>query len=137
VAVAAKLNTGDRQEGDVLDYRANGRVVELHRGDVVLARGLWWRGKVRSELSTRNRRRRRTVAIGDEAPVSERGRELAGQLREDAVELKTGLVQVEQLRRDGTTVSSSSPAFGWKWWRCSEASEWKKEGKNATISSAG
>jgi hypothetical protein len=137
VAVAAKLNTGDRQEGDVLDYRANGRVVELHRGDVVLARGLWWRGKVRSELSTRNRRRRRTVAIGDEAPVSERGRELAGQLRKDAVELKTGLVQVEQLRRDGTTVSSSSPAFGWKWWRCSEASEWKKEGKNATISSAG
>jgi hypothetical protein len=38
---AARRNTGDHREGDVLDYRANGRVVELHRDDVVLARGLW------------------------------------------------------------------------------------------------
>jgi hypothetical protein len=44
----------------VLDYRAYGWVVELHRDDVVLARGLWWRGRARSELSTVNRRRRRS-----------------------------------------------------------------------------
>jgi hypothetical protein len=69
VAAAAKLNTGDRREGDVLGYRANERVVELHQDDVVLARGLWWRGSARSELSTRSRRRRRTVAVRDEVPV--------------------------------------------------------------------
>jgi hypothetical protein len=68
------MYTGDRREGDVLDYRANGRVLELHRGDVVLAKVLWWRGMARGELSTRSRRRRRTVAVGDEAPVSERER---------------------------------------------------------------
>jgi hypothetical protein len=70
VAAAAKLNTGNRREGDVLGYRANGRVVELHRGDVVLAKVLWWRGMVRGELSTRSRRRRRTVAVGDEVSVA-------------------------------------------------------------------
>jgi hypothetical protein len=36
-------------------------------------------------------------------------------------------VEVEQLWRGGATVSSSSPAFGWKWWRCSKASEWKRK----------
>jgi hypothetical protein len=52
---------------------------------------------------------------------------LVGQLREDAVELKAGLVQAEQLRRNGTTVSSSSPAFGWKWQLGSEAWEWERK----------
>jgi hypothetical protein len=85
VAAAAKLNTGDRREGDVLDYRANGRIVELHRGDVVLAKVLWWRGMARGELSTKSGRRRRTVAVGDEAPVSERGKGMAGKLRGDDV----------------------------------------------------
>jgi hypothetical protein len=85
VAAAAKFNTDDRWEGDVLDYRANGRVVELHRGDVVLATVLWWRGMARGELSTRIWRRRRTVAVGDEAPVSERGKGIAGKLRGDDV----------------------------------------------------
>jgi hypothetical protein len=42
----------------------------------VLARGLWWRGRARSELSTVNRRRRRTVAVGDEAPVEIGGQRL-------------------------------------------------------------
>jgi hypothetical protein len=72
VVAAAGMYTGDRREGDVLDYRANGRVLELHRGDVVLAKVLWWRGMARGELSTRSRRRRRTVAVGDEAPERER-----------------------------------------------------------------
>jgi hypothetical protein len=31
---------GELWEGDVLDYRANGWVLELHKDDVVLARGL-------------------------------------------------------------------------------------------------
>jgi hypothetical protein len=46
-------------------------VVELRGDDVVLARELWWRGKARSELSTRSRRRRRTVALGEDAPARE------------------------------------------------------------------
>jgi hypothetical protein len=46
------------------------------------------------------------------APVAERGKRLAGQLREDALELKARLVQAEQLRWSGATVSSCSPAFG-------------------------
>jgi hypothetical protein len=41
-------------------------VVELRGDDVVLARELWWCGKARSELSTRSRRRRRTVAVGED-----------------------------------------------------------------------
>jgi hypothetical protein len=85
VAAAAKFNTDDHREGDVLDYRANRRVVELHRGDVVLATIMWWRGMARGELSTRSRRRRRTVAVGDEAPVSERGKGMAGKLHGDDV----------------------------------------------------
>jgi hypothetical protein len=40
VAAAARRKAGKLREGDVLDYRANGWVVELHKGDVVLARGL-------------------------------------------------------------------------------------------------
>jgi hypothetical protein len=34
-------------------------VEELHGVDVVLAEGLWWRGRARSELPTVSRRRRR------------------------------------------------------------------------------
>jgi hypothetical protein len=60
------------------------------------------------------------------APASERGKRLAGQLREDAVELKARLGQAEQLRRDGATVSSSSPAFGRQWRRRSEVWEWRR-----------
>jgi hypothetical protein len=44
-------------------------VVELRGDDVVLARESWWRGKVLSELPTRSRRRRRTVAVGEDASV--------------------------------------------------------------------
>jgi hypothetical protein len=46
-------------------------------------------------------------------------------------------VQVEQLWRGGATVSSSSLAFGWKWWRCSEASEWKRKGRMRTLAPRG
>jgi hypothetical protein len=66
---AAKLNTGDRREGDVLDYRANGQVVELHRDDVVLARGLWWRKSARSELPTVRPRAATVALVGGGAPV--------------------------------------------------------------------
>jgi hypothetical protein len=69
------MNTGDRREGDVLDYRANGRVVELHRDDVVLARGLWWRGSARSELSTVRPKAATAALVGGEAPI-EIGRQL-------------------------------------------------------------
>jgi hypothetical protein len=88
VTAAARSNTGDRREEDVLDYRANGRFVELHKDDVVPARGSWWRGGAWSKLPTVGRRRRRMVAVGDEALVSERGKEMAGKLRKDAVELE-------------------------------------------------
>jgi hypothetical protein len=64
--------------------------VELHRDDVVPARGSWWRGGTRSKLPTVGRRRRRMVAVGNEAPVFEWRRELAGKLREDEVELRIG-----------------------------------------------
>jgi hypothetical protein len=43
--------------------------VELWGDDVVLATVSFWRGKARVELFTRSRRRRRTVVVGDEAPV--------------------------------------------------------------------
>jgi hypothetical protein len=49
--------------------------VELHGVDIVLADGLWWRGKARSELPTVSRRRRRTVVVDEGAPV-EIGRRL-------------------------------------------------------------
>jgi hypothetical protein len=39
----------------------------------VLAEESWWRGKARSELPTRSRRRRRTVVVGEGAPVEIRG----------------------------------------------------------------
>jgi hypothetical protein len=63
------------------------------------------------------------------APMSVWGRKLAGQLREDEVELKAGSVQAEQLWRGGATVSSSSPAFGRQWRRRSEAWEWGRKGR--------
>jgi hypothetical protein len=69
VAAAARMNTGDRRDEDVGHKRLHGVVVELRGDDVVLARELWWRGKARSELSTRSRRRRRTVAVGEDASV--------------------------------------------------------------------
>jgi hypothetical protein len=61
------------------------------------------------------------------APVPERRRRLVGQLRGDAVELKAGPVQAERPWRGGATVSSSSPAFGRRWRRRSEAWEWRKK----------
>jgi hypothetical protein len=100
--------------------------VKLLGDDVVLATVSFWRGKAWVELFTRSRRRRRTVVVGDEAPVSERGKEMAGKLRKDAVELEMRSVQAGQWWRGGTTVSSSSPAFGWKWQRRSEAWEWRR-----------
>jgi hypothetical protein len=63
------MNTGDRREEDVRHERLHEVVVELRGDDVVLARELWWRGKARSELSTRSRRRQRTVAVGEDASV--------------------------------------------------------------------
>jgi hypothetical protein len=96
VAAAARRNTGDRQEGDVLNYRANGRVVELHKDDVVLARVLWWRGKARSELSTRSRRRRRTVAVGDEASVAIGKQQGVEEHQRAMGKLAQGLIGVEE-----------------------------------------
>jgi hypothetical protein len=49
------MNTGELREGDVLDYRANGWVVELHKDDVVLARGLWRPAKARGSRGARAR----------------------------------------------------------------------------------
>jgi hypothetical protein len=75
VAAAVRMNTGDRRKGDVLDYRANGWVVGLHRDDVVLARGLWWRGSARSELSMMRPKAATAALVGGEAPI-EIGRQL-------------------------------------------------------------
>jgi hypothetical protein len=44
--------------------------VELHRDDVVLARGLWWRGRARSELPMVRPKAATVALVGDEAPVA-------------------------------------------------------------------
>jgi hypothetical protein len=77
----------------VLDYRANGRFMELHRDDVVLARGLWWRRSAQSELPTVGPKAATAALVGGEALV-EIGRQLRvvehrqamGNLREDGLE---------------------------------------------------
>jgi hypothetical protein len=61
---------GELWEGDVLDYRANGWVLELHKDDVVLARGLWWRGSARSELRTVGPKATAAALVGGEATVA-------------------------------------------------------------------
>jgi hypothetical protein len=60
---------GELREGDVLDYRANGWVVELQKDGVVLARGLWRRGSTRSELPTVGPKAAMAALVGGEAPV--------------------------------------------------------------------
>jgi hypothetical protein len=90
--------------------------------------GRFWMGSGRSLWACP--RRGRGGGRGEQrgsAPVSERGRGLAGQLHEDEVELKAGSVQAEQRWRGGATVSSSSPAFGRQWRRRSEAWEWRRK----------
>jgi hypothetical protein len=69
VAVAAEVDAGERREGDTVYYGINEGVVELDGVVVVLAEGLWWRGKARSELPTVSRRRRRTAIVGKGALV--------------------------------------------------------------------
>jgi hypothetical protein len=71
------------------------------------------------------------------APVSARGRGLAGQLCEDEVELKAGSVQAEQRWRGGATVSLSSSAFQAAMAAAFRGVGVEKEGKNASISSTG
>jgi hypothetical protein len=44
--------------------------MELHRDDVVLARGLWWRGRARSELPTVRPKAAAAALVGGEAPVA-------------------------------------------------------------------
>jgi hypothetical protein len=51
----------------VLDYRTNGWVMELHKDDVVLARGWWWRGSARSELPTMGSKVVTAALVGGEA----------------------------------------------------------------------
>jgi hypothetical protein len=43
--------------------------MELHKDDVVLARGLWWRGSVRSELPTMGSKVVTAALVGGEALV--------------------------------------------------------------------
>jgi hypothetical protein len=66
--------------------------VELPNDDVMPISGSWWRGGACSKLPTVGRRRRRMVAVGNEAPVFEWRREMAGKLREDDVKLRIGSV---------------------------------------------
>jgi hypothetical protein len=97
VAAAARVNTGDRRKGDVLDYRANGWVVGLHRDDVVLARGLWWRGSARSELSTVRPKAATAALVGGEAPI-EIGRQLRVVEHEQAMgKLGRGWIGAEEV----------------------------------------
>jgi hypothetical protein len=44
--------------------------VELHRDDVVLARGLWWHGKAQIVLSTVRPRAATVALVGDETLVT-------------------------------------------------------------------
>jgi hypothetical protein len=92
-----RMNTGDRRKGDVLDYRANGWVVGLHRDDVVLARGLWWRGSARSELSTVRPKAATAALVGGEAPI-EIGRQLRVVEHEQAMgKLGRGWIGAEEV----------------------------------------
>jgi hypothetical protein len=70
------MNTGELREGDVLDYRANGWVVELHKDAVVLARGLWRRGSAWSELPTVRLKAATAALVGGETPVEIGGQRL-------------------------------------------------------------
>jgi hypothetical protein len=67
------------------------------------------------------------AAVGNEARGFKWEREMARKLREDDVELRIGLAWSEQRWRDGSMVSSSSPAFGWHGQQRSEAWKWKKK----------
>ena len=50
---------------------------------------------------------------GEGAPVVEVGRGVAGELRKSDAELGVGSARAEEVWNGGSTVSSSSPAFGW------------------------
>ena len=50
---------------------------------------------------------------GEGAPAVEGGRGVAEELRESEVELGVGSARAEEVWKGGSTVSSSSPAFGW------------------------
>ena len=50
---------------------------------------------------------------GEDAPAVEGGRGVAGELRESDAELGVGSARAEEVWNGGSTVSSSSPAFGW------------------------
>ena len=50
---------------------------------------------------------------GEGAPAVEGGRGVAGEMCESGVELGVGSARAEEVWNGGSTVSSSSPAFGW------------------------
>ena len=50
---------------------------------------------------------------GEGAPAVEGGRGVAGEMRESDAELGVGSARAEEVWNGGSTVSSSSPVFGW------------------------
>jgi hypothetical protein len=83
--------------------------VERHRVDVVLADGLWWRGKAQSQLPTVSRRRRRTVVVGDYALAKIGGRLGAGKHKQGSRKFARGSVRAIGARWWLSTVIRGSP----------------------------
>jgi hypothetical protein len=83
----------------------------------VLAEGLWWRGKARSELPTVSRRRRRTVIVGEGASVGI-GRRLGAREHEwrsgKLVEELAGAMGGRRLLPTATSTSPEGRSGRWK-----------------------
>jgi hypothetical protein len=82
----------------------------------VLAEGLWWCGKARSELPTVSRRRWRTVIVGNRAPTKIGGRLGAGKYKQGLGKLARGSVRAMGARWWLSTVTRGSPErkSGWR-----------------------
>jgi hypothetical protein len=81
----------------VLDYRANRWVVELHKDDVVLARGLWWRGSARSELPTMRPKVATAAFVGGEALVEIGRQQVVNEHERASGKLARGWIGAEEV----------------------------------------
>jgi hypothetical protein len=77
--------------------------------DVVLADGLWWRGKAQSELPMVSRRRLRTMVVGDRTLAKIGGRLGAGKHKQGSGKLARGSVRAMGAWWWLSTVTRGSP----------------------------